>query len=203
MAEDDVRVHRTSDEGAVEALVPEHPHLTRPLADRADKQFLLASVDAEAVGTAWVRPLAAATGAFGGLWVEPEHRGKGLGGRLMDAGLAELALGGARVGMLGVHLDNEEGLALARTRGFRTVSFVPGRSTGAGALVAGFVEKVSPLPFPDRSTRLMAVWLDEDRLEHRPEPAPADPSLEADEPGTGAAGTNGAKQVSASTASEG
>lgn len=173
MAEGPVRVHRTDDEQLVEALLPDHPHLTEPLADPEAKRYILARVDGTAVGTCWVRPLAAGTGVFGGLFVDPDHRGRGLGGRLMDAGLAELAREGARVGMLGVHLDNEEGLALARSRGFRSVGFVPGESTSVGSLVGPWVEKVSPLPFPDRSTRLMAVWLDDRRERHRPDPADA------------------------------
>jgi ribosomal protein S18 acetylase RimI-like enzyme len=170
MAETGLDVRRTSDHDLVQSLVPDHPHLTKPLADREDKQYIVAELDGEPVGTCWVRPLTERSGVFGGLWVDPDARGLGIGGRVMDAGLAELALRGARVGMLGVHLDNEEGLALARTRGFRTVSFVPGRSTAVGGAVAGLVERVSPLPFPDRSTRLMVVWLGGDRIEHRPEP---------------------------------
>lgn len=171
MGAEDGRVRRTSNTALVQSLVPDHPHLTRPLADAEAKHFFVASVDGEDVGTAWVRPLAASTGAFGGLYVDPSYRGHGLGGRLMDAGLAELSALGARVGLLGVHLDNVEGLELARSRGFKTVSFVPGRSTGVGSLVGDWVERVSPLPFPDRSTRLMAVWLDEERQQHRAEPA--------------------------------
>lgn len=175
MGEDGLRVRRTDDLAMVESLVPDHPHLTEPLAGAEDKHFILGKVDGEPAGTAWVRPLAARTGAFGGLYVGEEHRGVGLGGRLMDAGLGELAALGARVAMLGVHLDNEEGLGLARSRGFRTVSLVPGRATRLGSLVGGWVEAVSPLPFPDRSTRLMAVWLEDGRRELQPEPEAANP----------------------------
>lgn len=169
MAEGPTRVRRTEDLELVADLVPDHPHLTKPLADAEDKRYIVASHDGTDVGTCWVRELGARAGVFGGLFVDPDHRGLGLGGRLMDAGLAELALMGCRVGMLGVHLDNEEGLELARSRGFRTWSFVPGRSTGLGSVLGSIVGPVSPLPFPDRSTRLMAVWLDEERVEHAAE----------------------------------
>jgi GNAT superfamily N-acetyltransferase len=175
VAEGPIRVRRTEDEDVVAQLLPDHPHLTKPLADPEAKRFIVASRDGTDVGTCWVRELTAGTGVFGGLFVDPEHRGHGIGGRLMDAGLGELAGIGARVGMLGVHLDNEEGLALARSRGFRTVGFVPGRSTGVGALVGDVVDEVSPLPFPDRSTRLMAVWLDDERERHRPRPVRGGP----------------------------
>ncbi|PSG96731.1 hypothetical protein BRD56_09180 [Thermoplasmatales archaeon SW_10_69_26] len=188
MGEDTIEVHRTSDDELIESLVPDHPHLTRPLADRETKQFIVARRDGEPVGTCWVRDMAARTGVFGGLWVEPEARGRGLGGRVMDAGLAEIALHGNRIGMLGVHLDNEEGLALARSRGFHTVSFVPGRSTSVGSVIGDWVERASPLPFPDRSTRLMAVWLGEERLKHRPAPEPSE--LEQT-----AGGTNGGPET--------
>jgi ribosomal protein S18 acetylase RimI-like enzyme len=170
MAEPSIRVRRSDDPERVADIVPDHPHLTQPLSDADEKRYIVATLDGEDVGTCWVRQLGPGTGVFGGLFVDPDHRGHGLGGRVMDAGLGELAGLGLQVGMLGVHLDNEEGLALARTRGFKTVGFVPGRSTGIGSVLGGVVEPVSPLPFPDRSTRLMAVWLDGEREQHRPEP---------------------------------
>lgn len=165
----EIRVHRTPDEELVESLVPDHRHLTQPTAGAEAKQFLLASIGKQLVATAWVRPISAWLGAFGGLYVLPERRERGVGGCLMDAGLGELAAGGARVAMLGVHLDNEEGLALARSRGFRTVSFVPGRRTPVGGLLGGLLGRLSPLPYPDSSTRMMAVWLDEDQKAARAE----------------------------------
>lgn len=173
MVEAGIRVRRTEDEQLIARLVPDHPHLTQPLADADVKRYIVAERDGTPVGTCWVRALAASTGVFGGLFVAPDHRGVGLGGRLMDAGLAELSAWGANVGMLGVHLDNDEGLALARSRGFHTVGYVPGRSTGVGSLMGDWIENVSPLPFPDRSTRLMALWLGGDHERHRPEPGEA------------------------------
>lgn len=172
MAEGPIRVRRSDDLELVAELVPDHPHLTKPLADAEDKRYIVASYEGTEVGTCWVRELGPVSGVFGGLYVDPDHRGLGLGGRIMDAGLAELALMDKKIGLLGVHLDNEEGLELARSRGFHTWSFVPGRSTGVGSVLGSVVEPVSPLPFPDRSTRLMAVWLDEERTEHKAEPLP-------------------------------
>jgi mycothiol synthase len=93
--------------------------------------FLLAWDRRELVGYCWLKieepsaPIpvgstvpAENVGEIYVLGVAPERHGAGLGGMLLDTGLAELAARGIRTATLYVEGDNESALALYRRRGF-------------------------------------------------------------------------------------
>ena len=50
--------------------------------------------------------------------VDPEKRGKGIGGRILDRFLQDVKEGGAEQALLEVRVSNEAGIALYNSRGF-------------------------------------------------------------------------------------
>lgn len=83
-----------------------------------------------------------------------------VGSRLLRRLCRELASSGCRGALLGVNLGNERGVSFFRRHGFRTVFLLPGlgsrEETGS---VLERLEAWAPLPFPVRSTRIMAKTL--------------------------------------------
>ncbi len=85
------------------------------------ENFLLAhGPDGDLVGFNWlkVEPENPHSGEIYAIGVHPESSGKGIGRRLMDAGLARLDTIGATSATLYVEADNTAAVALYRSLGF-------------------------------------------------------------------------------------
>ena len=74
------------------------------------------------VGTAGVRQLDGAVGELKRMWIRPEHQGRGLGRRLMDACLAEAHALGYRVLRLDSEPQMTAALTLYRAYGFTEIA---------------------------------------------------------------------------------
>lgn len=160
MPDASLRIDPTGDLALVRELAAHHPHINRPTADADAKTFFVAWDGDDPVATAWIRPLAPGVGATGGLFVVPEHRGEGLGGRMLDRSLRELVDRGVRVATLGVNLSNHEATAFYRARGFRTVGVAPGVHPGDdGDGLGRRLDELAPLPLPQHPTRIMARFV--------------------------------------------
>ena len=83
----------------------------------ADDLLLLRRGD-ELVATSWLKVEADQPAEFYAVAVSPDHQGEGLGGAVVDAGLARLAERGADIAALYVEGDNEPALRLYAARGF-------------------------------------------------------------------------------------
>ncbi len=94
------------------------PFLDRLAAD-PDSDVLLASVDGDAVGVAFVglNPETAVM-SLGGMWVEPEGRGAGVGRALVDQGVAWGVDRGATRARLAVSIGNGAAEHLYKSSGF-------------------------------------------------------------------------------------
>ena len=86
--------------------------------DDPDRHTLVADVDGRAVGTLQTVRLSASEAWLQGLRVRPDHRGKGIGTRLVHAGFSWASEHGATVARAMVFSWNEMGLGLARAAGF-------------------------------------------------------------------------------------
>jgi putative acetyltransferase len=88
---------------------------------RSGVLLLVTDPSGEVVGTAAVRVLEPATGELKRMWLRPACQGRGLGRRLLDAGLEEARRLGCRV----LRLDSQTKLAAAvhlyRANGFREI----------------------------------------------------------------------------------
>lgn len=83
--------------------------------------LVLETPDGSVVGTAGVRRLASGVGELKRMWIRPEHQGRGLGRRLLDACLAEARDLGCGL----IRLDTQQDMAAARrlygAAGFREI----------------------------------------------------------------------------------
>jgi mycothiol synthase len=84
---------------------------------RADDLLMLES-DEGLLGIHWMKRRGDAVGEVYNLALAPEAQGRGLGGLLLDAGLAHLMDVGSREVILWVDAENPPALALYRSRGF-------------------------------------------------------------------------------------
>ena len=84
---------------------------------RADDLLMLESADG-LLGIHWMKRRGDGVGEVYNLALAPEAQGRGLGGLLLDAGLAHLADIGIQEVILWVDAENPPALALYRTRGF-------------------------------------------------------------------------------------
>lgn len=84
--------------------------------------FLLAERDGRLVGSHWTKRHSALLGEVYVLGVDPDAGGHGLGGALLDLGLAHLRDTGLSEVELYVEGDHEHAVALYRGRGFTTAS---------------------------------------------------------------------------------
>lgn len=66
---------------------------------------------------------------------DPEYRGRGLGGRLLDVALDAAGVAGVEAMYLDVRDDNEPAIHLYTTRGFETINRRAGYYAGADALI--------------------------------------------------------------------
>ncbi|MEY3019530.1 MAG: mycothiol synthase [Actinomycetota bacterium] len=80
--------------------------------------LLLAELDGEVVGLHWCKRRDDERGEVYNLAVAPSAQGRGLGARLLDAGLARMAGSGCHEVLLWVDLANERALRLYRGAGF-------------------------------------------------------------------------------------
>jgi mycothiol synthase len=80
--------------------------------------LLLLERDGKLIGSCWLK-VEDGVGEFYAVAVHPEAQGAGLGGALVDAGLARLSELGVRTASLYVEGDNERAVRLYRSRGFR------------------------------------------------------------------------------------
>jgi mycothiol synthase len=79
--------------------------------------LLLLERDGALAGSCWLK-VENGIGEFYAVAVHPKHQGTGIGGVLVDAGLARLAALGVATASLYVEGDNEMALRLYRSRGF-------------------------------------------------------------------------------------
>lgn len=94
------------------------PFLDRMAADD-NAAVLLAEIDAVAVGLAFLGlDTVTFVMSLGGMWVEPEARGRGVGRALVDAGLAWGLARGAAASRLAVSIGNAAAEHLYRSAGF-------------------------------------------------------------------------------------
>ena len=95
----------------------------RELLQMRDAIFLVATkLDSQAVAGYVIARVVATEADILNLAVSPAERGRGLGGELLDAGLAAAVDRGAREVFLEVRESNVAALALYGSRGFTTVS---------------------------------------------------------------------------------
>jgi putative acetyltransferase len=85
-------------------------------------QILLAESDGRALGVIALRPLDARRCEMKRLYVRPEARGRGLGGRLARAIMAEAAQRGYATMRLDTHDSMLEAIGLYRALGFREIA---------------------------------------------------------------------------------
>jgi mycothiol synthase len=82
--------------------------------------FLLGEQDGRLLGYHWTKQHDATTGEVYVLGVDPQAQGRGLGRRLLNAGLAYLAARGVNTVLLYVEDSNDTAVALYRKAGFST-----------------------------------------------------------------------------------
>jgi ribosomal protein S18 acetylase RimI-like enzyme len=151
---DAVTLHETEDLALIEHMAGDHEHINRPTANPSAKTHYLAMQDGERVGTGWIRTFARKIGVIGGMYIEDEYRGQGLGEELFDALCKRVKRRNCRLIVLGVHRDNRAAISLYRKKGFRTiVPWVPGVDTDSR--LVSRIEAILSIPFPPRTTKLM------------------------------------------------
>jgi len=151
---DAVTLYETEDLALIERMAGDHKHINRPTANPSAKTHFLAMHDSKRIGTGWTRVLARTIGVIGGMYIEEDHRGKGLGEELFDALCERVRRQGCRLIVLGVHRDNRAAISLYRKKGFRTiVPWIPGVNTDSRLIER--IENILSIPFPPRTTKLM------------------------------------------------
>lgn len=122
--------------------ITEHPQLSRYVDGWAapGDVGVVAQVDGVGIGAAWARLLTGEDAGYGhvsdavpeiSMAVHPEHRGRGTGGRLLDALLGALRAGGTAAASLSVADGNVVARHLYERTGFVTV----GRSGGSDTML--------------------------------------------------------------------
>ncbi len=152
---DEVTLHETEDLALIERMAGDHEHINRPTANHTAKTHFLAMRDDERIGTGWIRVIASKIGVIGGMYIEEEYRGQGLGEELFDALCERVRRRNCRFIVLGVHRDNRAAISLYRKKGFRTiVPWIPGINTDSRLVRT--VEDLISIPLPPHTTKLMA-----------------------------------------------
>ncbi|MDY6771409.1 MAG: GNAT family N-acetyltransferase [Candidatus Nanohaloarchaea archaeon] len=150
----DVTVTETEDLGLVASMAGDNEHVNAPTSHAGSKIHYLARKDGETVGTGWTRTLLRKIGVVGGMYVEEEHRGQGIGGELLEALCERLARDGCRIAVLGVHRENIAGTSFYQDHGFRTLlPWLP--SLKPWLPFAGTVEERLSVPLPPKPVKIM------------------------------------------------
>ncbi len=143
----------------IDELTGSEEYITEPTENSDKRDFYLLKDEDGILGCGYIRLFFGKIGNVGSIYIKEDSRGFGHGNFLVRKLERRLKDKGAKICVIGVHRENEEGREFWRGAGYHVLAESIGENIFEHSDVKKLLNRISPKPIPENSITLMGKKL--------------------------------------------